>query len=129
MITLAQAVSGTPVNWEQISLVVGVVIAIITALSAHRRSTITEKERIASQSEQCKFDHSGIRTILVEQGANLVRLVDSHSKAVSAFSDLAHSIALNHKDTVLHHTQVIQQLGQISQKLDQHHNRRSTDVD
>lgn len=128
MSTIAGIITGTPVNWEQVTLVVGVIIAIVTALSAHRRSTNTEQARQTSQSEQCKFDHSGIRAILVEQGANLSRLVDSHTKAVSAFSDLAHSIALNHKDTIYHHTQVLQQLGQISQKLDRHRITDGSDI-
>jgi hypothetical protein len=70
------------------------------------------------QAEACRFDHEGIRGILVSQGAALSESVKQQARAVESFSQLATSMALNHKDVVNHHLEVTRVLGDIARKLE-----------
>ena len=96
------------------------VIAIVISLSSNRK---TDKA-VVQQSEGCRFDHIGIRQVLVSQGEIAARnaealnkLVESHGHAVDAFTSLAHTLDLRQKDEVFHRAEVTRILSSIETKL------------
>jgi hypothetical protein len=113
---LAQAATQAGLSLVDISIMVGVAAAIFGIVSqvgrfvteyialkvgnTSKAKEIRAEEIRQTQSESCKFDHSSIRTILAEQNANIVRLLDQHAMQVKAFVELAHAFELKHHTTM-----------------------------
>lgn len=127
--------STQPVQYGHIGYAIGLGLSLIMAWLSYRKSNQTAQATentattvaaavAAAQSKECANDHSGLRTILLEQGVNLraqTELLKTQNenltKMVNAFSAQAHSLALRDKDVTFHHSEVIRLLNDISDKL------------
>jgi hypothetical protein len=92
-------------------------VAVAVSLWSNRKSDAQGKFQI-EQSAGCKYDHEGIRGILVAQGAALTELVKQQAEAVRAFSTLANSLTLNHRDILEHNRDVTRILNDIAEKFE-----------
>jgi hypothetical protein len=103
-------------SWNHFATLTTMALALISlgvSLWSNRKTDLQ-----VAQSEGCKYDHEGIRGILVTQGAALAESVRQQGRQVDAFSTLAHSMEMNHKDVMQHHRDVARVLAEISDKLE-----------
>jgi hypothetical protein len=107
-------------GWSHFATIAALTMSLIgvgVAMWSNRKSDTSERRRV-EQSDGCKYDHDGLRGILVAQGAALTEMVKQQAQAVKAFSELAHGLAMNHRDILDHHKEVSRVLGDISKKLE-----------
>jgi hypothetical protein len=83
--------------------VFGIVIKGIDLLTKYI-TNITGKADMtrAEQSAQCQFDHASIGSILTQQNANIVRLLEQNGKMLEQMSEANHAAQLRHQ-IILNH--------------------------
>jgi hypothetical protein len=110
---LATAATETGLSWVDLSVIALVVssaagVAFPAAkffmdfLIAKVGNTEKARERRAEeirqvQSEACKFDHSTIQSILTQQNANIVKLLEQNAVQISAYMNANHAAELRHQ--------------------------------
>jgi hypothetical protein len=107
-------------GWTHFSTIGTLLLSLLACGVAMWNNRKTDRAALqqVEQSAGCRYDHEGIRGILVSQGAALTELVKQQGAAVAAFSELAHNLTLNHRDIITHHKDVTRILGDISTKLE-----------
>lgn len=103
---------------------IGTMLLSLIAIGMSMWSNRKTDNAVIQQSDGCRFDHIGIRGVLVSQGEIAARnaealnkLVESHGHAVDAFTSLAHTLDLRQKDEVFHRAEVTRILASIEKKL------------
>jgi DNA-binding transcriptional regulator YdaS (Cro superfamily) len=97
------------VTWGHVAAIVAACAGLATVLSVvstlvsgwiQSKIPTPATKAVEEQSAQCKFDHEGIRSLMLQQNANIAALLAQNAKMIDAFTSMSHAAELRHR-TVL----------------------------